>query len=351
MQGGVMRRNLVILCVSVLPLALVGCGLYVPEKNALAPDTIDSNKYSSGGKYEIAMVRHISCEIAVGLRKAYNDVLAPEQPKPSAPVELVKLPWLKSWGTAITLAITAEDQSGLSPGLSLATPFANKVFTFPTGGPVVSSQSFSLGIGGSATANATRAETIQFTLSNAGLIYFTGNTPEGHEVDDICKTFQNGVMIDSDLKIWEFIYDKAVIAANSDAAPYVPITKTELQPSLGEDGKPILDAKGKPETKLVTVQTGKFAKHPDWPLYNTFTENITFTTTFGGNVTPTWKLARVSADSSGTLLSATRTNTNQLTITMGPIQTQQTATSQLQLQQGAQIQHDNTVLSNQIKGP
>jgi len=315
----------------------------VPEKNALAPDTLDQYKLSSGGKYEDRIVSHIFCEIAVGLKMAYEQVRAPDQ---------MQLRWLHDWGTAVTLAITVEDQSGVNPGLSLMTPLQNRVFTFPTGGNVTSSQSFSLGIGGSATAAATRSETIQFTYTNAGLLKaadsFISEQPDGYA----CKARQDGLMIESDLKIWEFIYDKAIIAATGNAAAAVPATRLESQEVKDKDGKPVLDDKGKPKTKLVPVQIpGVLTKHLSWPLYNTFTENITFTTTLGGNVTPTWKLARVSANTSGNLLSATRTNTNQLTITMGPIQTQASATSAVQLGSGAQIQHDNTVLSNQIKTP
>jgi hypothetical protein len=321
-----------------LPVTLDGCGLYVPEKNPLAPDTLDNNNLSSGGKYEDMIVRNIFCETAVGLKKAYDLVKAQDP-------ELVKLPWLKDWGTAITLAITAEDQSGLSPGLSLTTPFANEVFKFPSGN-VISPQSFSFGIGGSATASATRAETIQFTYTNVGLLRAGEKfleeepkfDPEHPDFDDACKTYQSGVMIESDLKIWEFTYDKAIIAANGNAAAYVPVeVKT---------GSKLVNGKMVPEYKTVG-----YTKHPSWPLYNTFTANITFTATFGGNVTPTWKLARISANTSGNLLSATRTNTNQLTITLGPIQTQPSATAATQLSSGAQTQHDNTVLSNQIKTP
>jgi hypothetical protein len=323
--------------ITIVLAALGGCGLVVPEKNPLEPDTLDKNDLSSGGKYEDRIVRHIFCETAVGLWKAYEHVKAQDQPKIPGPAELIKLPWLRDWGTAITLAITAEDQSGLNPGLSLTTPFANRIFTFPTGGNVTSPQSFSLGIGGSATANATRTETIQFTYTNVGLLMaansFLSEQPDG----EACKA-ESGVLIESDLKIWEFIYDKAVIAATGNAAAYVPVeVKT---------GSKLV--KGQPVPEYKTVD---YTIHSSWPLYNTFTENITFTTTFGGNVTPTWKLARVSANSSGNFLSATRTNTNQLTITLGPIQNPPTPTSPAQLKQGAQTQHDNTVLSNQIKSP
>jgi hypothetical protein len=161
---------------------------------------------------------------------------------------------------------------------------------------------------------------------------------DSSDYDDACKTTQTGVMIDSDLKIWDFIYDKAVIASNLNASAYAPIQE--------KDGMKLVDGK-----KVPVFKTVGYTRHPSWPLYNTFTENITFTATLGGTITPTWKLARVSANTSGSLLSATRTNTNQLTITMGPIQTQASATTPAKLTAGAQTQHDNTVLSNQIKTP
>ena len=142
-------------------------------------------------------------------------------------------------------------------------------------------------------------------------------------------------MIDGDLRIWEFIYDKAFVAGASNATTWSPV-----KIDTGEK-----DKKGKP------IYTTEYGRHPNWPLYNTVTENISFVASFSGNVTPTWKLARVAANSTGNFLSATRTNTNQLTITMGPIQSPGSPTSPPQLKQGAQTQHDNTVLSNSIKTP
>jgi hypothetical protein len=170
--------------------------------------------------------------------------------------------------------------------------------------------------------------------------------PDVGDPDAACKGYKVGAFIDGDLKIWEFIYDKAVIAAMGNAAAWVQKTKREAV--VDKNGKPVLDKNGKPEAKLVPIG---YTQHPSWPLYNTFTENISFTATLGASATPMWKLARVSADSSGTLLSATRTNTDQLTITMGPVQTQASPTQPAQLSSGAQTQHTNTVLSNQIKGP
>jgi hypothetical protein len=51
---------------------------------------------------------------------------------------------------------------------------------------------------------------------------------------------------------------------------------------------------------------------------NVLSHEIKFDITDTGNVTPGWKLTRVSLNQSGNLLSATRDRTNDLTITLGP---------------------------------
>jgi hypothetical protein len=132
-----------------------------------------------------------------------------------------------------------------------------------------------MNIGGTAAANSLRTETIQYTFKNSDIIKY---------YDPICASEIDGVMIDGDLKIREFIYDKALIAASGNAS---------------------------------LVGTGPDA----WKLvpFNTFTEEITFVAAYGGSVTPTWKLARFSANSSSNLLVSERTNTNDLIITLGPL--------------------------------
>src|ERR1035441_4253786 len=102
-----------------IAIILGGCGLFVPEKY-IVPDTVDSNGISSGGAYENKLVEHIRCETAYGIRKAYKEF---------------GLPWLKSWGTSITLTITAQDQSSLNPGVSFINPI----------GAAASAQSFVTG--------------------------------------------------------------------------------------------------------------------------------------------------------------------------------------------------------------
>jgi hypothetical protein len=141
----------------IISLVLLGCGLDVPSKT-FRSDTPDTTApyHSEQGNYENGIVAHILCEIANGIAAANKSF---------------DLPWLVSseWGTAVTITITGENQSSLSPGLSFFQPFHNVITTFPTGGNVTSSQSFTLGVGGSGSENATRTETIQFTFVNSAL--------------------------------------------------------------------------------------------------------------------------------------------------------------------------------------
>lgn len=249
--------------VLVLAAALTACGTYTPDKdpfNTSDAPTADE-AVTTQGAYENGIVNHVTCEIGKGLEDA----------------KILELPWLKQWGTTVTQTITVEDQSGISPGISAITPFQNGLFTFPasSGGNVVLPQSFSFNIGGTASANALRTETIQYTFKNEDIIKY---------YNPLCLQKIHGVMIAGDLKISQFIYDKAVIAGSSNAS-------------------------------LV----GNAASSWKVPPFNTFTEEITFVASYGASVTPTWHLARFSANTSSNLLVSQRTNTNDLVITLGPI--------------------------------
>jgi hypothetical protein len=250
----------------VLPTFLLSCGTYTPDKDPFSSDAVVRDGPDKGasrqGLYENDIVVHVLCEIGEGLRLA----------------EGLHISRLTEWGTTVTQSITAEDQTGLAPGITAVTPLANRVFTFPTGGNVTSPQSFSWSVGGTASANSLRTEMIQYTFRNKDILK---NTNPGCLRDNI-----KGVMIDGDLKIREFIYDKAQIWLAGNAS---------------------------------LVGTGPSANQLN--PFNTFTEEITFVAAYGGSFTPTWKLARVSADASSNLIVGQRTNTNDLIITLGPVKT------------------------------
>ena len=113
-------------------------------------------------------------------------------------------------------------------------------------------------------------------------------------------------MIESDLKIDEFIHDKATLA------------------SLGNTSD---------------------AVDPSSPPFSTLSEQIVFVSSFGGNATPTWKFARVTANPAGNLVSATRTNTDSVTITIGEV-TPGTRSTPTQLKGAAAQLHNAGVGAN-----
>jgi hypothetical protein len=134
----------------VVAAALSGCGTYTPDKDPfLTDDAPDARNATRQGDYETAIVNHIGCEIGLGLDEVRRQL---------------HVEWLQKWGTTVTQTITVEDQTGLAPGISAITPFKNGLFPFPAsiGGNVLLPQSFSFNVGGTASANALRTETIQY---------------------------------------------------------------------------------------------------------------------------------------------------------------------------------------------
>lgn len=231
----------------VLAVSLGGCGLLTPEKNLLSNDYDHApGKPSPQGEYEHDLVKHIQCEIRVGVWRAS---------------QLKNSGWLKRYGGLATLKLAVEDQSSLSPNASFLTPFG-----------LAGAQSFTLGIGATGSANATRTETLAFTYSDGEL--YRDAVIDAKSGPENCDRLEKGVQIDSDLKIAQFIYDKVVVA--------------------GSEG-----------TEIKKFSQLQF--------------EINFVASLSGNLTPTWKFTRTTVNGSGSLLSATRTNTNDLIITLGPL--------------------------------
>jgi hypothetical protein len=55
--------------------------------------------------------------------------------------------------------------------------------------------------------------------------------------------------------------------------------------------------------------------------YTTFTYQVKFIVTTGGNLTPAWKMVELSANQSGNLFAASQIKTDELTIPMGKVVT------------------------------
>ena len=174
---------------------------------------------------------------------------------------------------------------------------------FASGGNLLLAQTKSQSIGVSGSANALRTETLQYTYRNIDILTHADKT----------SCVKNGFFLDGDLRIKDFIYDNATIAAGGTVA-----------------------------------FAGGAGKSWERPIFNVFTEEVTFVAAFGGSFTPTWKLATIQANASSNLLIAERTNTNDLVITLGPLDPKQSKDAPVQLSQAAQSQHLTRVQASAI---
>jgi hypothetical protein len=163
--------------------------------------------------------------------------------------------------------MSVDEKSGFAPGATWTEPL-------PT--VAKASQSFSLGLGASAMAEATRKQQVDFVfdvkkdfLDNKSFVTFndTGLTPAR------CQSEDGKILIEGDLRIREWL-DSALFARNI--------------PGNVDVGPP-----------------------------DVISDDVTFIVTFTGSATPSWKLVRWSVDPSGSLATASRVRTNEALIVLG----------------------------------
>ncbi|WP_338833681.1 hypothetical protein [Bradyrhizobium septentrionale] len=226
--------------VSLLAATCGGCGLYLPELQEpyqnRQEEKLDEN----------AIVLRIKCE----LHKGVQDTLYKYRSSRDYLGKSVE--WLNGWGAAVTLKVTADEKSSINPGFSIpAFPHAERL---------------SVAGGLQASADATRAETIGMTYRFDDLL------AEGW-IDQCDRA--GPVIITSDLKIGQFIENKAFLAA-------VPGTVPVRQ-----------------------------------KVFDAFSYQATFVITYGGGITPTYKFVDVTANPDAPFLNGSRTRTHDITITIG----------------------------------
>lgn len=191
---------------------------------------------------ENIIINHVKCELRQGLYFSLNDDLYLGH----------KVDWLRNYGAKVTLKITADEKASSSPGITLKPK-----------------QFFNLGLGGSVSANATRAESLGFTYDFQALL-------KNQDLVSKCPN-SDGFQINSNLRIAEFMRNKVFVAR-------VPGT---------------------------TYPNGSASP------FNTFNYEATFVSSYSGSFTPTWTFSDI-VSTGNPLLSSMRTKTHYLTITLGP---------------------------------
>jgi len=252
-------------------LLLTGCGTYVPDIQEFwgTPDDTKHNVTKVAGQ--------VVCELRRAVQKVVTDrtefVQTPGAPPPPPPRDLK---WfVNTWAVQVTLNLIIVENSALTPGLSVNNVYRNATTTFPGAAAITSPQSFTLGLGGTASSTATRNDKLNMFFMVRELLYGTPSI----EKTCIPPPTNADLFLQSDLKIYDWL-SAALLPYGADIINYANNSTAQ----------------------------------------NAITHDIKFEIVSSGNINPQWKLVRVSANTSPTLLAAGRDRTQELIITFGPAQ-------------------------------
>lgn len=252
-----------------LAIAVSGCALTTPNLR-LPMNGGDAEE----GLSQERLIGYIKCSIGQALHDVVSQNVA-DRDKYGGLAPKDPAPWLSDWGAQISLKVGIDENSNISPSLTLKTPMEDAIRRF-SNGDVKTGRSFGLPISASVTSKASRFETIQFYFYFPDLARDYGNREKR------CQP-QGDFFINGDLKIDDFLVNKVRIAQ-------VP-GLVRPRPDSPDDNSP-LDA---------------------------FTYQVTFVVATSGGINPTWSLARIAINpGSANLLGASRTRTDDLVITIGP---------------------------------
>jgi hypothetical protein len=242
---------------------------------------------------EANLVAHIKCELARALTRVEMEDLDNKLHGASPALRGYSTAWLNDWGAKANLKVVVEEASTFAPSLTVTDTLSNHVSKFSKGGDVTFGRVFSMPLAVTGTTKATRTENIGFYFNFADLKADTevgwpagaqqsgGDDPARFEAlkthgGKACPA-SDGVMMEGDLKIYEFIRSKVQVSR----VPGVIVRKDGASP------------------------------------FDVFTYDIQFAVTRSGSFAPSWKLYPVSINTSTPLLAGSRTKTNSLVLTLG----------------------------------
>jgi hypothetical protein len=234
---------------------IISVGAMLSACGVRTPDLMLGSDPNASSFFVNAVVNHVRCE----LRHAIRYAVWYDTQNAREHREKRRIPWLDKWGAKLALKLLVKEAGSINPTVSLISPFPME-------------QSYTTILGGSAGAQATRTINLEFYYDFAS--EFLGRDFDRRHAPEKCRplgTFQ----IEGDLKITEFI-DMATFPF------YLPGNVS--------------------------------AKPPD-----ATSQEIEFLTTIDGNISPTWKLLRVTAGGGAPgMFDANRSNTHDVIVSIGP---------------------------------
>jgi hypothetical protein len=228
-------------------LLLAGCGTYVPPMQEAWEGTNELASLSAGGLLEYKIRQKVYCGIVDAVLATRNERILPT-----------------GWAVQVTLDLQVDESGALNPGASFIDPLP-------------SSQSFTVGLGGTLSSQSTREDKFGSYWNLDKLQSRTDNPcPK-----DLRRETGSSLLLVNELGVTEWLRDSLKM-------------RNYLPSSEGVKGDP-------------------FFKQ-DYLSYH-----IKFLVVSSGSVTPTWKLIRIATGNGGLpLASANRTRTHDLLLTFGP---------------------------------
>ena len=239
---------------------LTGCGLYTPDieiSNELHATAFLINK----------ILNHVKCE----LRSAVRDTVAYDKANAAQQADRKRhLQWLDAMAAKVSIKLIVDEKGTLNPGVSFRQLLPSVTTTFPNKSVVTTPQSASIGLGALLSADATRTENVDYYYNIR--TDFLGGRKYANRPEECIET--GGVLLDANLKIQDWL--------DGVTFPYYLPDNVDSTP-------------------------------PD-----VLTHEVAFVVVASGNVTPSWSLVQVSANTAGSLAAAGRTNTGDVIISIGP---------------------------------
>ncbi len=308
-----------LLVVGLLACGIGGCGLSVPNiKEAWDADRPANTNpkqppIPGAAQIEWEIKRKVYCELrdAVWLvNDPVNGIPVTDETNGGKVLKRQAGLIPSDWQAQVSLSLQVDEVSSLTPGVTFTQILPNATQVFGPGSSFTTSQSRSLGLGGTLSSTATRIDKFDPYYSvttlmdrKRGQVCQKGGDP--WDFPDFKPASSSPFILESDLGIREWLLGAMMV--------------DNMLPSVGSPPQALGGGGSKDAASQAGSKSkgGKARVNPDITI-DTVTYETKFIIVSSGNITPTWKLIKFSANTAGTFFGAGRTRTHDLIITLGP---------------------------------
>jgi hypothetical protein len=352
---------------------LAGCGLAVPDIKEIWDKDIPADptskpypttKQTGTMQIEYEIEEKIFCELMEGVQEAeHSYVIRHYAIGNRTTVQKGLFP--PNWAAQVALSLEVDETSALTPGVAINQVLPNAVNVFGAGaaGTVTSAQSFGLGLGGSFSSASTRTDKFNPYWSIADLMQPITPKSSCYRRNDpfvqqgYTPASSSPFIIESELGIRDWVVGAMLV---DELIPSTETPPSTPQPSSGKSQSKCqcpccqCQGQGQPQKRGQCQAQGQSSGGGQsqgggqseggggggGPKPESISLELKFVIVTSGNVTPTWKLVKVSNSGSSPFFNTGRTRTHDLIITIGP-PNQQTNNSHLAAQIGTAVGNAN----------